>query len=652
VLTYRPLTCGYCSEPTGVDKDLDATLEKAVCGDLQTVGFFFGLGNHGGNPSRGIQKQIEAWAQAHPAVNVIYSTMHSFFDAMRAELNETGVQLPVVRGELGLTPRGGYSGMARFKFAYRKAEARLLRAERTATVSEIALGRKGFSLDGAWDELLFNAFHDILPGTSIERAMDEQFSWLGSVDLASQRAESDHLLSLAAQIDTTMRPVEGDHPGGVPLLVWNSHPYPFRGHIEVEACVDYRGVPLYRNRPEELPVRILDADGQALPQQEIPPEHTYGIREYPWRKRFVVPLELPAMGWSVLEYAWVEGAQPPKVESALKADAASGVIENEFYRVEAKPGGAGIFIDHNGVSLFHGKPLAVGLFADDWGSWGSLADDPASLSMNTQTEAWEVEQTRMVERGPERVALWVKLAGVRSHLELLVSLCRNREAVDVSARLFWNERHARVKLIFPFGDHAVFETPGGTVERRPCGEMPGGHWVRVIEGDQTLGFASDAIYNFDLEGGALRATITRAAGYSAMKKSPGWDQPWLPVSDSGSYQFKFLLQPGDEQLPRLAAELDQPPTVQQVPASSGALSRAGSLMMLEPSSVQLLAVTATADGKGVLVRAQSSVTVVPQLLWLGQQIELGELPAGKIVTWKLTQTGEHWRAQATDLLES
>ena len=651
VLTYRPLTGMYYSDRTGLGRDLDATVEKSASVPLRTIGFFYGMGNHGGNPAREIQVQIEEWAAAHPEIEVVHSGLHAFFDALRVEVQETGVALPVVRGELGLTPRGGFSAMARFKHAYLKAEARLLRAERTAAVAQAALGRKGLLLDGAWDDLLFNAFHDILPGTSIERAMNEQMSWLGSVDLDAQRAESDHLLSLAGQIDTTVLPVEGEHPTGVPLLVWNPHPHPFRGHIEVEACVDYRGVPAYSNRREELPVHILDGQGQPLPQQEILPEHTFFVSSYPWRKRFVVPLELPAMGWNVLEYAWVEGSQPPAVTSLLKADEAAGVIENGFYRVEAKPGGEGVFIEHQGRSLFHGKPLTAGLFEDDWGAWGSLFDHPDSLGMNSLTEAWKIVRTRLVEQGPERVALWVQFAGERSRLELTISLCRDREVVDVRARLFWDERHARLKLIFPFGERAVFDTPGGTVERPCLGEVPGGRWVRVLEGEQTLGFASDCLINFDIKDGAFRATVVRASGYSAGDKSPGWDEPWLPVSDSGAYQFQFLLQPGNAHLPRLAAELVQPPIVAQVPAAPGPLPRQGSMMTLTPDSVRLLALLPSADGQGAILRVQSEKSVLPRLVWMGQDMELGELPAGKIVTWKIAKARETWRAQAVDLTE-
>ena len=80
-----------------------------------------------------------------------------------------------------------------------------------------------------------------------------------------------------------------------------------------------------------------------------------------------------------------------------------------------------------------------------------------------------------------------------------MSLCRERDAVDVAARVLWDERAARLKLVMPGADRAEFEVPGGTVERGPCGEVPGGRWVRADGRRGRFGFASDALYCFDLK---------------------------------------------------------------------------------------------------------------------------------------------------------
>lgn len=646
VLAYRP-SSNYLSDRTGVAQTLDRLMEESRESDLRTIGFCYGIGNHGGGPTRALQAQIAAWSALHPEVTIVPSGLHRFLEDLRGEVTRSGLNLPVHRGELGHCLRGCYSSGARLKFLYRKTESRLLRAERSSSAIAAALAREPVGLDSAWEELLFNAFHDILPGTSIERATEEQMSWLGSVDLKSQRSEMNGLTALALRVDTTVAPVEGDRPGAVPVLVWNPHPYPYNGQVEVEACLDYRPIFSYEGRIDELPVQVLDANKKPLPFQEIAKENEF-LPVWPWRKRLVVPVSLPPMGWTVLEYGWVEGTVPVGVESCLRADASRG-IENETYRIQALPGTQGINLWHRGELLFAGDGLGVSLFEDPWGSWGGMSEEPDSINISTEIEKWEITQTKILETGPERVSLWIRFAGPRSSIEFTCSLSRGREAVDWKCRVFWNERQARLKLVFPFGDkdnHAEFDAPGGTVERTPGGEVPGGHWVRIMNGKSRFGFASDALTNFDLQVGTFRATVLRSAGYATSGQSPGWDECWRPVSDSGDYRFQFLLQPGDGSLEALAGELEQPPIASIVPSGRGELPREASLLKIEPEGVRILALTPAGKPNDFILRVQSYVATDVVLTWLGSRLELGSLGKAEIQTWRLSKEGGKWSAQA------
>jgi alpha-mannosidase len=631
------------TERTNIAAGLDQILKEEANNPLGVAGYCYGIGNHGGGPTRALLQQIANWGRAHPEVTLVFSGLHRFFEAIRSAIRALGLELPVRRGELGFCLRGCYASMARFKFAYRKAEARLIRAERTSSVINESLEREGENLDEAWEALLFNSFHDILPGSSIERAMREQQSWLGLIDYASQKAELDLLTSLAAEIDTTVPAVAGDYPTAVPLLLWNPHPHAYRGHVEIETCLDYRPLWTYQDKPASVPVRVRDASGISLPYQEIPTEHTFML-QVPWRKRLIVPVEIPAMGWNVLDYGWVEGAENSATKSELKADE-SGMIANEFYRLEAKAGQSGMRLWQEGVPVFGEPGMSVAVFDDPWGSWGGLSEEAESLDSSTEVEKWTISQTKVLETGPERVALWVRFAGARSHLDLTFHLCRGRKALDVKARVFWNERRSRLKLQFPCGDRATFEVPGGTAERTPGGEVPGGRWVRVTQGDRSLGFASDALYNFDLKDGVFRTTVLRSSGYATEGKSPGWDEPWRPVGDGGEHLFQFLLQAGNDDLPQLAAELELPPVIQQVPASPGKLLRQGSLMTLEPGHVQILSLKRETKTGDVILRAQARVDCQPVLTWLGQRLDLGSMPAEKIVSWTISKKKTGWEVR-------
>jgi alpha-mannosidase len=631
VLAYHPPAGWYGSERDEMPRRLDSLLAAAQKSDLQNVGVFFGLGNHGGGPTRRQLREIRAWTAAHPEVRVVYSVLHRLFDALRQEK----VELPVHRGELNFCLRGCYSSVAKFKFAYRKTEAALLSAERTDTVIAAALNKSQADLHEAWDTVLFNSFHDILPGSSIERAYDDQLVWLGSAAHTAQRVELSALSALALAVDTRVRQPADDHPSAVAALVWNPHPRPFRGHVELEANLDYRPIWKYTNKVDQMPLELRNHNGRRLPFQVVANEHS-SMPKLAWRKRIVAPVEVPAFGWSVLEFGWVEGAKIPGVSSPVRAPK-PGVIDNGIYRVAAKPGTKGIQISRDGKSVFAGAGLSAIVVEDPWGSWGGMGEEPESLDLSQVREQWRVDKVETLEHGPERALLWVRLAGKCSQLDLSFMLYRNRAAVDVSARVFWNERSARLKLVMPAGDRAEFDVPAARVKRDPSGEVPGGRWVRVFGKTSTFGFASDALYNFDCKNGEFRATIVRASRYANDVKTPSDIEPWRPAVDCGELRFRFLINSGGPDLPAMAEALEQPPLVSLVPAKDGKLPRTGSLASLTPASLRVLALKKAEDGKGVILRVQetSGRDCAPQFTWLGKKFKLGNVTSHAIATWRI-----------------
>src|SRR5688572_21557150 len=302
VMGYRPFAGWYGCEREEMVKRLDEYLAAAPRSTLKNVGCFFGLGNHGGGPTRRQLREMREWAGKHPEVKLVFSGLHRLFDALYKEVRASpkGERLlPVHRGEMNFTLRGCYSSVAKYKFVYRHAEALLTRAERTDAAISAATETAPVDLGEAWDGLLFNSFHDILPGSSVERATDEQIAWVGGVTQRAREAELDALNRLAMRVDTRVPAGEEDGPGAVALLVWNPHPQPFRGHVELEASLDYRPIWAYQGRDAEVPVEVRGPDRKPLPIQVVATEHS-AMQGYPWRKRVVVPLSLPAMGWGVV----------------------------------------------------------------------------------------------------------------------------------------------------------------------------------------------------------------------------------------------------------------------------------------------------------------------------------------------------------------
>ncbi|MEX2044012.1 MAG: alpha-mannosidase, partial [Opitutus sp.] len=260
ILCWRVPIGWYGSDRGDMPRRLDAYVEAAGHWGLENVAVFFGLGNHGGGPTRADLRDIARWRAANPGVQVEFSTLHRFFAELRGEAD----LLPVFDGELNFTMRGCYSTAARFKFAYRRAENALLAAERTTSLLSAAFGNPVPALGEAWAALLLNTFHDVLPGTAIERALDEQQSMLGVVAHQAQCARLDALNALAARLDTRVPAPAEDMPSAVPVLLWNPHPGPFAGCVEIEAALDYRPIRAYRGRSDALPVTVRDHRGEPL----------------------------------------------------------------------------------------------------------------------------------------------------------------------------------------------------------------------------------------------------------------------------------------------------------------------------------------------------------------------------------------------------
>jgi alpha-mannosidase len=649
ILGLRSVTGAYLNERHTMVAHLDSVMEAHAASRLQNIACFYGLGNHGGGPSRRHLMEIREWAAAHPEVEVIHSGLHRINNALRRELAAKGEGLiPSHRGELNFCLRGCYSSVAKFKFPYRRSEALLGRAEATDAIVAASQKRPGADLSKTWEVMLFNSFHDILPGSSIERAMDEQIASLGGILHDASETEFAALKALAADIDTTLtRKPPKDHPSAVTALVWNPHPFRYDGPIELEASLDYR--PLikdYTKRADEVPVEVLGANRKPVAFQAIRTEHSC-FPDWPWRKRVLLPVSLPAFGWNVVEIGWVEGAKPVAVPNPVTAK--PGSIANELWRVEARKGDKGVQFFHRGKKFFARDGLQAVLYDDPWGSWGGMYEEPDSFLLKNVRERWTITEVELLENGPERAALWVRFAGKRSRIDLTFHVSRDRDAVDVSARVLLDDRSARLKLVFPAGDQVDYEVPGSVAHRGPGGEVPGGRWARVHAAGKAngLGFVSDALYNFDSEAGEFRATVVRATRYANDVKTPADTELWRPAVDCGELKFRFVLTPPTADLPRLAAGLEQPPVVLLVPPGKGARKRTGSL--LELTSARLLALKRAEDGKGFILRLQAAPGKAVNISanWLGKRFRLGPLNGGEIGTWRLQLSKGTWKSSKT-----
>jgi alpha-mannosidase len=640
LLCYRQHFKWYCSERANMHKILDQTLAAASGQPYRNVGVLLGLGNHGGGPSRRNIEDVATWAQAHPEVEVCYSTMHRLFECLQEEFKAPGkVPVPSVSGEFGYCLRGCYSSMQKFKGPFRLAESLMPVAETTQAVVGSAVGSMvTIPLDEAWDGILFNSFHDILPGSSIERAVDDQIMWVGGLVKRAQEAIHASMSALAQQVDTRVpAPDQPDQPKDVPILIWNPLGMPYRGPMELEVSLDYRPIWEYCGRSEELPLSLRDESGRSIPHQRIAAEH-YHMPDVPWRERLVATIDIPAFGWRVVRMGIARhGAESHARKHVCRARRGKTLtISNQRWSVGTTANG-GIAVKRDGKNFFSALTgLKLRVVEDPWGSWGGMGEERDAYCLDKVIEEWKVAAAEIVEDGPERCVLWTRWTGSNSWCDL--SFYVNREApwIEVRGRLLWNERAARLQLVLPSMGDAVCDVPGSVIKRSERGQVPVGRWfTRKNRLGETVGVVSDSLSDADFLEHETRLTLARATRYACNVELDATEKPWMPAADCGELKFRLALFGSDTSPDDLSSTFLQAPITLPVTPSDGPLSSSGSFGMLHPSSVRLLAVKAVKGGLRIRAQNRGLTKVRAVFVMAGKKYQLGSLSRQEIVSCEI-----------------
>ena len=150
----------------------------------------YGIGNHGGGPTR-VEVDYLLELSTFPIYpKVIFGTAKGWFDTV-AETHT----LPVLSHELNFELTGCYTSQSLIKQANRFGENYLVEAETLAAFTGMA---KGDQLREAWISVLFNQFHDILPGSGVRQTREHAtalFQEVGAITGSIKREAGKVLVS-------------------------------------------------------------------------------------------------------------------------------------------------------------------------------------------------------------------------------------------------------------------------------------------------------------------------------------------------------------------------------------------------------------------------------------------------------------------------
>ncbi len=600
----------YCTSGEGLpghiercSAELQGTATSSMC--------FFGVGNHGGGPTRANLETIDRLAN-ESGVELIYSSPAIFF----RELDRAGSTLPVVREELLHHASGCYAAHSAVKRWNRQAENRLLTAEKFSTIAERIAGLPyPPRIQDGWKAVLLNQFHDILAGTSLEVAYDDAGDAYGEARTIAARALQQAVQAIAWKIEIPFA------DGSTPVVVFNPHAWPSRANVELETDgLQNAG-------------SLIDEQGHSVALQTVRSQAVVGG----WRRRVSFTAELPALGYRVLRSSAVPSptVEPPTAENVIEnahwrltVDPRTGNVSSLFDRrlnceVLAAPGGRAVVMDDPSDTWGHN----VTRFQQEIGTFGS-------------------PRMQLLEHGPVKSVLRAETRYGQSTLVQDFSLIDGIDAIQVNVMVDWHEHQKALKLRWPVlvrMPKATYEIPYGAIERAPTGdEEPGQSWFDVTgvherTGDTYgLSLLNDAKYSFDVRGSEMSLTVLRSPAYAHHDPARVDSEAGVGFIDQGVQRFQYALLPHtagwqEAQTARRAAELNQPAIALLDTFHEGPLAGATSFAEAIPEAIAITALKLAEDGSGdVIVRCFETsgreTTGRICLPFVGQVVELAFKP--------------------------
>ncbi|MHB8624722.1 MAG: alpha-mannosidase [Aggregatilineales bacterium] len=628
VLTFR-IPFEYCTS----GKELDLHIRR-VANELRTpfdqLMCFYGVGNHGGGPTKANIESIKRLNQEPDLPALVFSTPNAFFK----EILSQSLPIPVYHGDLQHHASGCYAAHSGVKRWNRQAENALIAAEKFSTLAARLVNQPYPDRFGeAWKDVLFNQFHDIMAGTSLESAYEDARNQYGEALAIASRALNYATQALAWQIN--IPPEDGMKP----VIVFNPHAWQSRISVEIES-----------GRIPDGHV-LLDDHDQRIPFQLTQSEATSRGR---FRLNFVA--DLPPMGYRTYRLA----ARP--ADELIELESSHHVLENRRFRLEfdTTTGAIKQLYDKTGQLDVFAGPAAMPLVIDDPSDTWSHG----VYAFNKVIGPFALKSLRRIEHGPVKSTIRVVSSYGASTLIQDFSLFYELNTIEVRVTVDWREHFKMLKLRFPVNVHfmkVTREIPYGSIECFANGEeLPMQSWVDVSgssrDTDELYGVSilNDGKSSCDVNVKDIGLTVLRSPIYAH-------HEPMIPDSkreytfiDQGIQRFTYAILPhagGWEQAGtvRRAAELSQRPIALFGTYHAGPLPQSAGYVSAEPENLIVSVLKKAEDNDDLIVRCFESAHRATHgtIRVLDQQIEADFGPSA-IKTFRIPKSGP---IRETNLLE-
>lgn len=607
--------------------------------NLRSTFWLPGVGDHGGGPTRDMLEVAKRWQKSPFFPQLEFTTAQNYLSEIGNYYSTENEQqkladFPVWNDELYLEfHRGCYTTHADQKRWNRKSENLLYQAELWASLANLttSLAYPKSQLESAWKKVLFNQFHDILPGTSIPEVFVDANSAWQEVENVSLEILNHSQKAIASQIHLPQPP----QPDALPIIVFNSLNWQ-RSEV---VCVSL---------PSLASWEIYDLSGEKIPAQLIKKSTLLFLAE-----------AIPAVGYRLFWLCCCQQQPDDKISFASIPTTENWVLENEFLKVVVEPNTGDlsrVFDKINQREVLSGAGNQLQSFQDQGQYWDAWNIDP-----NYAQNPLPPTQLKSIQ--------WLELGILCSSIRVIRQLgqsqfCQdyilwlNSPILQIFTTVDWQENRVLVKAAFPLNleaSYATYEIACGAIKRptqpqtpteKAKWEIPALRWADL--GDDTYGVSllNDCKYGYDAQASRLRLTLLR---------SPCWPDPG---ADRGIHQFTYALYPHSgnwqsAQTVRRGYELNSPlQVVGDIPleAHGKSLKPFSQFLDLQAENLVLMAFKASEDDSGqyllrcyechgeeteLAIRSDLDLAIASPVDILEQPIHTTEQQPFKILPWKI-----------------
>ncbi|MBD6615858.1 alpha-mannosidase, partial [Komarekiella sp. 'clone 1'] len=420
--------------------------------------------------------------------------------------------------------RGCYTTHADQKRWNRRCEGLLYQAELFATLATVSCGviYPKAEIEAAWKQVLFQQFHDILPGSSITQVYLDALPQWQQVEQVGTKILHESLLAIASHITLPEPP----KPNSLPIFVFNSLNWQRSEVISV---------PLATSATATQEWQIYDISGKQLASQLSEPSTL-----------LFLATDIPAVGYRIF---WLS-LTPPLPPSPTPTLPLEWILENEFLRVVVNPDTgdlSSVFDKAYQREVLSGAGNQLQAFKDSGQYWDAWNIDPNYAQHPLPpTSLISIE---CLEQGPVQSRVRVVRQLGESEFCQDYILQAGSPLLKIASTVNWQESQVLVKAAFPLNieaDFATYEIPCGAI-RRPTKpqtpaeqakwEVPALRWADLTghtQGDADIygiSLLNDCKYGYDSQPNQLRLTLLR---------SPNWPDP---DADKGFHEFTYALYP-------------------------------------------------------------------------------------------------------------